>query len=81
MAEVYLLDKGMDFGKSFAFGAKFNTIKCILAVNVAMDLDMHQMDIRSIILNDESNVEIYMEQLEGFVQKEETTLYVSWVIG
>ena len=61
--------EGVDFGETFAPVAKFNTIRIILAIAAAMGLEIHQMDVKTAFLNGELDVEIYMEQPEGFVQK------------
>ena len=41
--------------------AKFNTITVILAITAAMGLEVHQMDVKTAFLNNELDVEIYME--------------------
>jgi hypothetical protein len=61
--------EGINFGEIFAAVAKFNTIRVILAIAAAMGLEIHQMDVKTAFLDGELDVEIYMEQPEGFVQK------------
>ena len=68
-AKMCLQAEGVDFGETFAPVAKFNIIRVFLAIGVAMDLEMHQIDVRMVSLNDELDVVIYIQQLEGFVQK------------
>lgn len=60
--------EGVDFHETFAPVAKFTTIRCILAIGAAMDLEMHQMDVKTAFLNGELDEDIYMVQPEGFVQ-------------
>jgi hypothetical protein len=36
----------VDFNKTFAHVAKFITIRCILALGTAKDLEIHQMDVK-----------------------------------
>ena len=60
---------GVDFSKTFALLTKFNTIRVILVLAAVMGLEIHQMDVKTVFLNNELDVEIYMEQPEGFVQK------------
>jgi hypothetical protein len=60
--------EGVDFSKIFAPVAKIITIMVILALAAAMGLEIHQMDVKTAFLNGELDVEIYMEQPEGFVQ-------------
>ena len=57
----------MDFDKIFAHVAKFNTIRVILTIGVAMGLEMHQMNVKPTFLNGELDMVIYMKQLEGFM--------------
>ena len=60
--------EGVDFGKIFAPMAKINTIRIIFAIGIAMDLEMHQMDVKTAFLNGELDMVIYLEQSEGFLQ-------------
>ena len=60
--------EGVDFGEAFTPMAKFNTIRIILALRAAMDLEIHQMDAKTTFFIGELDVEIYMEQPEGFEQ-------------
>ena len=69
VANGYSQVEGVNFGETLAPMAKFNTIKIILTLRASMNLKMHQMDVKMAILNDELDVEIYMEQSEEFEQK------------
>jgi transposase InsO family protein len=60
---------GVDFHETFAPVAKFTTIRCILAIGAALDLEMHQMDVKTAFLNGDLEEDIYMVQPEGFVQQ------------
>ncbi len=60
--------EGVDFNETFAPVAKFTTIRCILAIGAAMDLEIHQMDVKTAFLNGELEEDIYMDQPQGFVQ-------------
>jgi len=46
--------------------AKFASICSMFAIIVALDSEVHQMDIRNIFLNGGLNETIFMEQLEGY---------------
>ena len=59
----------MDFNETFAPVAKFSTIRCIVAIGAAMDLEMHQMDVKTAFLNPKLEEVIYMDQPQGFVQE------------
>jgi hypothetical protein len=54
--------------ETFASVAKFTTIRCMLAIGAAMDLEIHQMDVKTTFLNGELEEDIYMDQPQGFVQ-------------
>ena len=53
--------EGVHFGEIFAPVTKFNTIRIILAIASAMGLEIHQMDVKTVFLNSELDVEMYME--------------------
>ena len=59
----------MDSCKIFATVAKLNTIIVILALKAPMDLEIHQLDVKTTFLNDELDMETYMEQQEVFEHK------------
>ena len=61
--------EGVDFNETFAPVAKFSTIRCIVAIGAAMDLEMHQMDVKTAFLNPKLEEVIYMDQPQGFVQE------------
>src|SRR5579875_989961 len=61
--------EGVDFHETFAPVAKFTTIRCILAIGAAMDLEIHQMDVKTAFLNGELEEDIYMDQPQGFVEE------------
>ena len=69
VAKGYSQVEGVDFNETFAPVAKFSTIRCILALGAAMDLEIHQMDVKTAFLNGELEEDIFMDQPEGFVQE------------
>ena len=68
VAKGYSQVAGVDFNETFAPVAKFSTIRCILALGAIMDLEMHQMDVKTAFLNGDLEEDIYMDQPQGFVQ-------------
>jgi hypothetical protein len=68
VAKGYYQVEGVDFNETFAPVAKFTTITCMLAIGAAMDLEIHQMDVKTPFLNGELEEDIYMDQPQRFVQ-------------
>ena len=66
VAKGYSQVAGVDFNETFAPVAKFNTIRCVVAIGAALDLEMHQMDVKSAYLNPYLEEDIYMDQPKGF---------------
>ena len=61
--------EGVDFNETFAPVAKFSTIRCIVALGAAMDMEIHQMDVKTAFLNPKLEEVIYLDQPQGFVQE------------
>jgi len=58
---------GLDYCDTYAPVAKYYSLRVILAIAAAKDLDMIQLDVKTAFLYGELEEEIYMEQPEGFV--------------
>ena len=63
---------GIDYTENFAPVAKMNSIRLTLAIAAAQGWVVHQMDVKSAILNGDLHEEIYMEQPQGFIQDSTT---------
>ena len=50
----------VNFNEIFAPMVKLITIRCILAIKVAIDWEIHQMDVKTTIFNGVLKVEIYI---------------------
>ena len=69
VAQGYSQEEGIDFDEVFAPVAKYKSIRTVLAIANQLDLDIHQMDVKSAFLNGELHEDIYMKQPEGFVDE------------
>ena len=66
VAPGYSKEVGIDYDEVFAPVA-INSIRCVLAIANQLNLEVHQMDVKSAFLNGELKDEIYMKQPEGYV--------------
>ncbi|KAH9291902.1 hypothetical protein KI387_042909 [Taxus chinensis] len=58
--------EGLDFGEIFSLVAKLHSIRFLLAIVAAFDLEIEQMDVKTMFLHGELEEEIYMTQPESF---------------
>ena len=58
--------EGIDFTKILSHVVNMSSIRIILGLVVALDLECKQLDVNKIFLHGELEGDIYMEQLEGF---------------
>jgi hypothetical protein len=68
VAKGYSQIHGIDYEETFAPVVKFTSIRILLALVAHFDLELHQMDVVTAILNGDINEIIHMEQPEGFVK-------------
>ena len=69
MAKGYTQKEGVDYGETFSPVVKFASIRLILAMVASLDLELHQMDVKTAFLNGKLDEEIFMDQPIGFVVK------------
>ncbi|GJT41662.1 retrovirus-related pol polyprotein from transposon TNT 1-94 [Tanacetum coccineum] len=69
VAQGFRQEKGIDFEKSFAPVARIEAI-CIFIENAThKNMTIYQMDVKTAFLNGELKEEVYISQLEGFVNQ------------
>ena len=69
VAKGYSQREGVDFGEIFSPVAKLTSIRFLLSIVVAYDLEIEQMDVKTAFLHGDLEEEIYMQQPDGFVVK------------
>jgi transposase InsO family protein len=67
VAKGYSQKEGIDYTETFAPVAKFASIRALLSLAAYLDLELHQMDVKTAFLNGDLDHDIYMQQPEGFV--------------
>ena len=62
--------KDIDYDEVFSPMARNTSVRSLLVLANAHDLEIHQMDVKTVFLNGSLDCEIYMSQPEGFVDPE-----------
>ena len=58
--------EGIDYDKTFAPVARYNSIRVIISLTLVLGWKLHQMDVKIAFLNGKIEEEVYIEQPEGF---------------
>ena len=69
MAKGYTQKEGVDYEETFSPVMRFASVQLILAIVANLNLELYQMDIKTVFLDGELYEEIYMDQPIGFVTK------------
>ncbi|GJZ96611.1 retrovirus-related pol polyprotein from transposon TNT 1-94 [Tanacetum coccineum] len=69
VARGYRQEEGIDFEESFAPVARLEAIRIFLAFAAHMNMVVYQMDVKTAFLNGNLWEEVYVSQLDGFVDK------------
>ena len=59
----------MDYEETFSPVVRFSSIRMVLSIVAHMDLELHQMDVKTPFLNGDPEEEKYMKQPIGYVEK------------
>jgi hypothetical protein len=66
VAKGFTQQPGVDFVDTYSPVAKFTSVRIIMSIVAKMDLELHQLDVKTAFLNGELKEDIYMIQPEGF---------------
>ena len=69
VAKGYSQEEGIDFGEIFSPVKKLTSIRFLLSIVVAFDLELEKMDVRITLLHGDMEEEIYLKQWERFIVK------------
>lgn len=64
---------GVDYLEVYSPVVRLETLRVLLTLAAVWDYEVHQMDVTTAFLNGKSDVEVYMEQPEGFKCQERRT--------
>ena len=69
VAKGFTQREGIDYNENFSPVSTKDSFRIIMALVAHFDLELHQMDVKTIFLNGELLENVYMAQPEGFVIK------------
>ena len=70
IAQGFLQQHGVDYNEVFAPVAKYSSIRSLLFIANQLNLEIHQMDVKTAFLNGELEEEIFIKQRESFIDKD-----------
>nr|GEV73636.1 retrovirus-related Pol polyprotein from transposon TNT 1-94 [Tanacetum cinerariifolium] len=73
VAKGYRQEEGIDFEESFAPVACIESIRIFIANSTSKNMTIYKMDVKTTFLNGKLKEEVYVSQLEGFVDPDHPT--------
>ncbi|GJU78658.1 retrovirus-related pol polyprotein from transposon TNT 1-94 [Tanacetum coccineum] len=73
VSKGYRQEEGIDFEESFAPVARIEAIRIFIVNATSKNITIYQMDVKTTFLNGELKEEVYVSQLEGFVDPDHQT--------
>lgn len=62
----YRQQEGIDYQEVFAPVSKYSTLRAVLSIAAAEDMEIHQLDIKTAFLNGELEEDVWCEQPQGY---------------
>ena len=69
VAKGFTQKEGVDYNETFSPVSKKDSFRIVMALVAHYDLELHQMDVKTVFLNGDLDETIFMAQPEGFVVK------------
>ena len=63
----YKQNEGLDYFDTYSPVTRINSIRMVLAIAALRNLEIHQMDVKTVFLNGDLDEKIYIDQLDGFI--------------
>ncbi|GJZ04654.1 retrovirus-related pol polyprotein from transposon TNT 1-94 [Tanacetum coccineum] len=70
VAQGFRQEEGINFNESFALVARIEAIRIFVANAAHKNMTIYQMDVKTAFLNGELKEDVYVSQLEGFVDQD-----------
>ena len=74
VAQGYSQEEGMDYDDTFSPVARYSSIQSLLAIANQLNLEVHQIYVKTAYLNGDLEHEMYKEQPDGYVDKRQKDL-------
>ncbi|GKA84968.1 putative RNA-directed DNA polymerase [Tanacetum coccineum] len=65
----YTQKEGVDYKETFSHVSRKDSIRIVMALVAHFDLELHQMDVKTVFLNGDFHEDVYMAQPQGFKSK------------